>query len=83
MVSQGDPTRLGYKGNHEIGQGRQEYKPNPLFPLKPLTNSCPNVPMTNKENYSIIPMKNHTFGVGRPTFQHTFIIDGGGTTWLA
>jgi len=28
-------------------------------------------------------MKSHTFGVGRPTFKHTFITDGRGITWLA
>jgi len=83
MASKGDPTGLGYKGNHEIGQWRQEYKPIPLFLLHPPTNSCLEVPMTSKENYSTIPMKSHTFGVKRLIFKHTFIIDGQGTTWLA
>jgi len=62
MVSKGYPMELGDKGNDEIGQWRQEYKPKPIFPPNLPTNPCPKVPMKSKENYSTIPMKNHTLG---------------------
>lgn len=52
MANKGDPTGLGYKGNHGIRHWRQEYKPSPLFPLNPPTNPCPKVPMKSKQNYS-------------------------------
>lgn len=65
-TSNGDPMGLGYRGNHEIGKCRKEYKPNPLFPLNPPTNSCPKVPMISKENYSTIPMKSIPLGSRDP-----------------
>jgi len=64
---------LGDKGNDEIGQWRQEYKPKPIFPPNLPTNPCPKVPMKSKENYSTIPMKNHTFRVRRYAFKNTFM----------
>jgi len=78
VANKGDPMRLGYNTNHQVGTREQVYKPSPFFPSNPPTNTCPNLSRISKQKIPNCIMKNHTFRVGRPTFKHTTITDGRG-----